>query len=163
MYDVLNIDWNQKKILEAENKYSNGKLVMRHLARNTSKYYRVRTEGEKAADITYTLITEIERIHERLCVRHGNAISKAGEREVDGKSLDHLNLNALDAIAETNVNQFRTDGDPKARVRLSSVMPQLLHAYTSTGDHYHTSGITDASRQDAWLPGFQGVSVKYEQ
>jgi hypothetical protein len=44
------------KIRDATNKYANGGEILRHLARNTTKHYRVRTEGEKAADETHKLV-----------------------------------------------------------------------------------------------------------
>jgi len=113
--------------------------------------------------VTYNLLTEIERMHQRLCLRHASAIAKAGDGDVDGKQLNHLTFNSLESIAETNLGKIRGERDSKARARLSNVMSQLLHAYTSTGDHYHTRNITDAARQDSWLPGFQGVSVNFSR
>ena len=133
-------------------------MVLRHLAENTSKYYRLRTDGEKAADATYTLITEIEGIHEKVCRRHLAAIAKAGDNEVDARLLDHLKMEPLESKVDEILKQVRVERDSKARARLGNVISQLFHAYTSTGDHYHANGITDAKRQDSWLPGYQGVS-----
>jgi hypothetical protein len=158
--ELMNFQSHQNTIKKAQSDYSNGGLVIRHLAENTSKYYRLRTDGEKAADATYTLITEIEGMHERLCRRHSVAITQAGEDEIDAKTLDHIKMEPLESKVEEITKQIRVERDTKARARLGNVMSQLFHAYTSTGDHYHTHGVTDAKRQDSWLPGFQGVSFR---
>jgi hypothetical protein len=70
---------------------------------------------------------------------------------------------SLDTFSKDIMQHLGTEWDTKARARLGSVMAQLFHAYTSTGEHYHAGGVCQAKEQDSWLPGFQGVSVERKQ
>ena len=128
------------------------------MARNTSKYYRVRTEGEKAADETYKLLVEIERQHSLVRESHKAALKKAGESPTLGLKLSHLNLESLESLSKEITQLLGSERDTKARARLGSVMSQLFHAYTSTGQRFHSTGLADGKLQDTWLPGYQGVS-----
>jgi hypothetical protein len=102
------------------------------------------------------LLDDIARHHDVISLAHKTAL----EKEDDSLSVwkfRHLTLESLSGTSSAIYSRMVASRDLKGRTRNSTVVAQLSDAYLQIGSHYHAAGITDAKRQEKWLPGIQGV------
>lgn len=147
----------QDALNSAQEKYANGFDVMKHLAENTTKVFRSKTETEKAAEVLQILTDQIAVEHRDISESHVRVMEQMNEG--GAPDIEHMAFESLGAAFGKVMSIMTAQKEFKVRSRNSTLMAHLCDVYLNTGDHYHTAGITDVRKQqEKWLPGIQGVS-----
>ena len=116
----------------------------------------MKTDNEKAGEVLHELLENVSSQHEAISIAHRQSLEN-DENITSPWKLRHLTLDALSHTSSTIYSRIITSRDLKARARNSTIIAQLSDAYLQIGSHYHATGITDAKRQEKWLPAIQGV------
>jgi hypothetical protein len=132
--------------------------IMVHLSSNTSKYYRIKTQGERVNEVLQDLLKQIHQEHENLMQMHMAALEQAAsEEDVDSQRLPHLQMKTLNPAFLGVLTKLTAQRSTKMRTQHSHVIAHLCDLFLHMGSHYHSHGITNMQQQVKWQPGMQGV------